>query len=59
MVENRPLVFQGFPSSAFSTALGARQRVSSPIVATYDVRAVADRNGSAQMFVNGHRASGQ
>ena len=57
--ENLLLVLAGFHAPAFSTALlgwRADQLVSRAAKTSYDVRAVADRDRSIQVFVNGYRA---
>src|ERR1039458_3288560 len=57
---NLLLVFAGFYAPAFSTALfgwRADQLFSRAAKTSYDVRAVADRDGSIQVFVDRYRAS--
>src|ERR1035441_4015504 len=59
---NLLLVFAGFHAPAFSTALlGCRadQLFSRGAIAAHYVRAVADRDGSIQVFVDRYRASRQ
>src|ERR1019366_389423 len=59
---NLLLVFTGFHAPAFSTALFGRradQFFSRAAVASYHVRAIADRDGSIQVFADRYRASRQ
>src|SRR6202040_3007808 len=61
-VENLSLVFDGFHGPVFPTALfrgGLLERTSAGIESADHMRAVADRYGPVQVFVNGDGASGQ
>src|ERR1700692_1215487 len=61
-VGNLVLFFHGFHGPAFSTALfggGLLKRMSTTVEPADHMRAVADRHGSVQVFVNGYGAAGQ